>query len=432
MERRRFRAVPLLFALLCMAAISSSATAAAKLSSKQKKTFARKASQYWFYRHHGAPAGKTDRILAELGELEGLNWEGLRSILVKPYGAPAKFKKRRNNVELRKPPAELKGCTYIVAAPPGYSPRRSYPLVVALHGGGRGVGSAGQIMGLLGGHYQSKGCIVAAPTVPPGAVFAEPVGEKFVREILWEVALDYAVDPDRIYCTGHSMGGVGAWYMPTRMPDIFAASSPAAGNPSCVVDYEMFYNTPLYVVHGSTDVQVKPDQDREAAKAIKAIPAKNKRKGFFVYREITTGDARGHALPAKVIKDMSSWMLKYKRNWIPERVICVCPFLRTNEQAVIPYSRSFWIAIDGCAFKGKVDAVLEKDNVIRITASGANKIEVFLSDDMVNLDRPVRIFLNGRQVHDKVVPRSVEFLLRHIEKTRDRGRAFANKVVLDG
>ncbi len=402
------------------------------LDAGEKKELLRKASMYWYLRMQGDKSDKADKLLAEAESFNAKNWKGLRDSFVKPFFAPKQFKKRKNNEELPNPPADLKGCTFIAATPPGYSPAKSWPLVVALHGGGRGEGSADQIMGLLGGHYQSRGCIVAAPTVPKGAVFAEPVGEKFVREIIWAVSLEYAVDPDRIYCTGHSMGGVGAWYMPVRMPDLLAASSPAAGNPSCVVDYEMLYNTPMYVVHGSTDVQVTPDQDREAWKKIEAIPGKNKRKDFFVYREITTGDERGHDLPAAVIKDMADWMLKRKREFAPARVICVCPSIRTTEQPVIPYSRSFWIAIDGMAHQAKADGVLEPDNTIRITSSGANAVEVFLSDEFVDMDKPVRIYLNGRLVHDKAVPRSASFMIRHIEETRDRGRVFANKVVLPG
>ncbi len=402
------------------------------LDAAEKKELCRKACMYWFLRHTGAPAEKTDKLLSEADALNAKNWKGLRDVFEKPLFAPRQFKKRKNNEELASPPQDLKGCTYIVATPPGYSPAKSWPLVIALHGGGRGQGSADQIMGLLGGQYQSRGCIVAAPTVPPDSVFAEPIGEKFVREIIWEVSLDYAVDPDRIYCTGHSMGGVGAWYMPVRMPDLFAASSPAAGNPSCVTDFELLYNTPMYVVHGSTDVQVAPDQDREAWKKIEAIPEKNKRKDFFIYREITTGDDRGHDLPAEVIKDMAEWMLKRAREFAPTRVICVCPGIRTTEQPVIPYSRSFWLAIDGMAHQARADAAIEADNTIKISSSGHSKIEIFLSDEFVDMDKPVKIILNGRVVHDKAVPRSASFMFRHVEETRDRGRIFANKVVIGG
>jgi len=412
--------------------LSAGPARGAELSSKEKKTFARKAVMFWFLQHAGAPKSRVAKLMSELAAYEKKNWKGLPAVMARTGAAPSRVKKRRSGVVLSKPPAGLLDCKFIVAAPPGYSSRRTWPLVITLHGGGRGVGSGGQIMGLLGGTYLSRGCIVAAPTVPPNATFSEPVSETFIREIIWQVSLEYSVDPTRIYCTGHSMGGVGAWYMAVRMPDMFAACSPAAGNPSCVVDYRSLYNTPLFVVHGSTDTQVSPKDDQKAAAAIKALPAKDRREGYFVYREITTTDARGHALPAAIIKEMATWMLRWRQDGLPKRVLCVCPFIRTTAQPVIPYSRSFWLAIDGMNFEARADGTVEKDNVIRITATGANRIEVFLNDDMVDLDRPVKIYLNARLAHDKIVARSAAFLLEHARKTRNRGAVFAAKVVLSG
>ncbi|MBK7260203.1 MAG: prolyl oligopeptidase family serine peptidase [Ignavibacteriae bacterium] len=40
---------------------------------------------------------------------------------------------------------------------------------------------------------------------------------------------NYGTDPDRVYLTGHSMGGHGTWFMSATYPDKFAAIGPSAG-----------------------------------------------------------------------------------------------------------------------------------------------------------------------------------------------------------
>ncbi len=43
----------------------------------------------------------------------------------------------------------------------------------------------------------------------------------------------YAIDSDRIYLTGHSMGAIGTWHLAPKYPDVWAALAPllSAGGP---------------------------------------------------------------------------------------------------------------------------------------------------------------------------------------------------------
>ena len=54
------------------------------------------------------------------------------------------------------------------------------------------------------------------------------IGENDVLCVLDDVRKRYQVDPDRIYLTGHSMGGTGAAYLALHHPDLFAAAAPLA------------------------------------------------------------------------------------------------------------------------------------------------------------------------------------------------------------
>ena len=70
--------------------------------------------------------------------------------------------------------------------------------------------------------------IVASP-FGRGNAFYEDMGEQDVLQVLREVQRLYSIDPDRIYLTGGSMGGWGAWNIGLRCPDMFAALAPVMG-----------------------------------------------------------------------------------------------------------------------------------------------------------------------------------------------------------
>ena len=50
-----------------------------------------------------------------------------------------------------------------------------------------------------------------------------------LRVLLDEILASHAIDEERIYLTGLSMGGAGAWYFAANYPDRFAALAPICG-----------------------------------------------------------------------------------------------------------------------------------------------------------------------------------------------------------
>ena len=57
--------------------------------------------------------------------------------------------------------------------------------------------------------------------------------------------------------------------------------------------------------------------------------------------------------------------------------------------------------------------------------------EVFLSDEMVDLDAPVVIRRDGQPVFQGPLVRRLGFTLRHVRETGDRARVFAASVRLE-
>jgi predicted peptidase len=76
-------------------------------------------------------------------------------------------------------------------------------------------------------------------------------------QLLDECADLYPIDPHRLYLTGLSMGGYGAWYLATTWPHRFAAIAPICGGgywfhgfPQRVCGLK---DTPVWAFHGAKD-----------------------------------------------------------------------------------------------------------------------------------------------------------------------------------
>ncbi len=100
------------------------------------------------------------------------------------------------------------------------------PLVIALHGAGgddsmfiRGYGG-----GLLCRLADDRGFLVAAPLTYKLAGNAP-----FFDELIEDLARDYAIDRDRVYVIGHSLGGGVAMYLAQARASSIAASACIAG-----------------------------------------------------------------------------------------------------------------------------------------------------------------------------------------------------------
>ena len=165
------------------------------------------------------------------------------------------------------------------------------PLVVYLHGsGGLGTDNVKQ-MGLgnvfgtrvwaLPENQKDFPCYVVVPQTDrgwirygppsPGDSVARPVrglgeGARLAFEIIDALRRELSIDERRIYLTGQSMGGGGAWHMTAERPRFFAAAAVCCGSPSSD-DAARSVATPVWNFHGDADqtVPVAVSRNRIAA-----------------------------------------------------------------------------------------------------------------------------------------------------------------------
>lgn len=277
---------------------------------------------------------------------------------------------------------------YSVLLPRKHRPDVAAPLILLLHG--NQVTDWGQNIV----SFEPKEDAIQVAVHDRGNNRYREIGEVDLDEVLAEVTRHYRIDPDRIYLSGHSMGGYGAWFQGVRRPDRWAAISPQAGyadyflyhpvmhnasgdRPPCggedaegvaafrcrLIEHwsplrfaENLLHVPAYIVHGAKDENVPVIHSRKMAARLKEL-------GYeYVYDENPEGGhwwgPRGDTYGVEVVDKPAIWafLRKHRRVTAPSRVVYSTDTLR--------YRQAYWVAID------ELD---EANRIARIEASRAGE-----------------------------------------------------------
>ena len=76
---------------------------------------------------------------------------------------------------------------------------------------------------------------------------------RFMQALIDEMVKKYAIDPDRVYLSGFSMGGMFTYHAMNRMADKIAAFAPISGYPMWGGNYSSSRPVPIIHTHGTTD-----------------------------------------------------------------------------------------------------------------------------------------------------------------------------------
>ena len=162
---------------------------------------------------------------------------------------------------------------------------KKWPLILFLHG----MGERGNDVNKVKIHgipkfvekpaNESFPFIAASPQCPGDTTWPREVSG--LNAFLDELVAKHAVDTDRVYLTGLSMGGFGTWTWSCANPERFAALAPicGAGDPSRAAAIK---DIPTWVFHGAKDTTVKPVKSEEMVNALKAAGGKPE---FTLYPE---------------------------------------------------------------------------------------------------------------------------------------------------
>jgi predicted peptidase len=195
---------------------------------------------------------------------------------------------------------------YSLSLPRDYSPSRSYPLVVALHYGGKVTPFYGRgfLSSFVEPALEDLGAIIVAPDCPKEG-WTNAVSETAILELMLLLMEEYDIDSDRVVLLGYSMGGAGTWYMAARHPDLFSAAIPISA-PADLDKTPIVEHVPLYIIHGEKDELFSPLD-------VKLLYHKQKNNGAEI--EMITVAGEGHYQLARFINPLKAIIPWIRKIW---------------------------------------------------------------------------------------------------------------------
>lgn len=197
---------------------------------------------------------------------------------------------------------------YKLYLPEGYTPEAKLPMLVFLHGAGE-RGTDPELTAFHGPLKLVKRgrefpFIIVAPQCPANSFWTYEA--KTLLAFISGIAEELGADEDKIWLTGLSMGGYGAWALGELSPHTFAAIAPICGEGMVWAASEL-KDTPVWAFHGSADPVVPVNGTMSMVKAINAAGGSAK---------MTIYDGVGHDSWTRTYEnpELYAWLEAQKRH----------------------------------------------------------------------------------------------------------------------
>lgn len=306
----------------------------------------------------------------------------------------------------------------------GSKPSGGFSLFISMHGGGAtdaatNDGQWENQIALVDGYNPSDAIWVAprAPTDDWNMWFKDHVDGLFERLVTNFIVFE-GVDPNRVYLTGYSAGGDGAYQLGPRMADSWAGVGMSAGHPNDASPVSL-RNTPFALHVGANDTAY--DRHLKAAEWGEALDA------------LAAGDAGGYPHQWQLHDGKGHWMdladavsipflQGYARDPIPQKVVW--------RQASLTKARFYWLATDReSAVNGAQVTASYAGNQVEISeVSDVPSLTVRLSDAMMDLDQPVTVVHEGSELFSGQVARTIDVLYRTLGERGDPALMFSAEI----
>jgi len=309
----------------------------------------------------------------------------------------------------------------------GGEPAGGRDLFIAMHGGGSGPASANDEQWrnqlALATGYEPQHALWVAPRAPTddwNMWFKDHVDGLFDR-LITDMIVFEGVDPDRVYLEGYSAGGDGVYGLCPRTADRWAGAMMSAGHPNGV-SLANLRNVAFALHAGGLDSAY--DRNTVTAEYIEKL------------RALHAADPGGYVFQGMVHPGLPHWMgladavsipflQSHTRNPVPTRVVW--------EQHDVPHTRMYWLALPAAEARKGARVVASYDGQV-VTIEDAEQVpsvRIRLRDDMLDLDRPVRVERDGRVLFAGRVPRTVESLWRTLQERQDPALLFSAELTVE-
>ncbi len=331
--------------------------------------------------------------------------------------------------------------TMSLLLPKEYDAAKAWPLVIVGHGGNaemsqeRAESTARMYVREFADAALAKGFILAAPATARGWMW---IGNSVLLSAVSKLSRDFHVDPDRVYVTGHSMGGHFSWRAGIFFADRFGAVAPMSGGYDYVADRSILslFNVPGYATHGRDEPYGIADHNR-------------KMKAWFGERRFDwtiVEKPGGHEIFADELPRVFDFFAAHPRDLCRRRVLArgggsmkvdagepkkpSWPEHVWRSDRPIELQRFHWVELvpakPGTPAASDLQEVLAEwkpGNRIELTTHKVRELRLWLHPKMADLGKPIELVINGEPRKVTAKP-SLEALLLPGRALDDRGRLF--------
>jgi transglutaminase-like putative cysteine protease/predicted esterase len=293
----------------------------------------------------------------------------------------------------------------------GDAPPDGRSLWISMHGGGGAPTAVNdqQWQNQIRLYEPKEGIYVAprAPTDTWNLWHQEHIDPLFSSLIESMVAI-HGVNPNKVFIMGYSAGGDGVWQLAPRMADRFAAAAMMAGHPneSSLLGLR---NLPFAIFMGGADAAY--DRNTIAARKTADLEALHKTDpdGYTYMSRIYAGSP--HWMNLKDAEALP-WMEKFSRNPWPEKIVWF--------QDDVTHDRSYWLRLpEGTAKVGQHITALVEGQRIRLEGDVPVGTRILLSDELLDLDKPVEVTINDEHVQKFLPERNAKVIREELKLRLD-------------
>ncbi|TLV02843.1 hypothetical protein [Dyadobacter luticola] len=361
---------------------------------------------------------------------------------------------------------------YLIQLPKGFDAAKNYPLVVILHGAVayqtmRDVADSSAATGFFGHNFVNlayeAGTIAVFPYSTKRYNWMMPDdGFGLVPTLIREVKHMYPIDDSRVYVTGYSNGATGAFSYLMKQPGLFAGFSGVNNRPQVRTGGTFLKNAAnrsFYNVATDYDYYYPIEGHRTFTALAKTlginwqnIEITGKRNHSYL---LSTRDSTIRQMYQRLFADM----LSKKRNPFQPNLYWECDdikngrcdWLEINELDTLTAKSSWQVSVNATIegwrqtmnpsvlldstsqafhFPRQSGAVKAKysGNTFDLTTSRVGKITLYFSPEMVDLNKPVSVIINGKQIYHGPVRYDRTFLMSEFEKEMDHQALWVNKM----
>ena len=304
----------------------------------------------------------------------------------------------------------------------GKLPEQGRSLFISMHGGGNAPARINDSQWNNQKRlYRPKEGVYVAPRAPTNTwdLWHQGHIDPLFSRLIENMVATQNVNPNRVYLMGYSAGGDGVYQVAPRMADCFAAAAMMAGHPNETSPLGL-RNLPFAIHVGERDSGFSRNKVALQWKDKLAALNETDPQGYVHYVRIHAG--RGHWMNLEDAIAVE-WMAKHTRNPFPRKIIW--------KQDNVVHDSFYWLSQPEGQPKAREEIRAQiKGQVIELRGPAGKKLEVNLNDNLVDLQKPVVISSQGKELFRGEVVRTIGQLAESLVHRRDREYIFSSQITV--